>query len=319
MEVNLSTYSGSSAPFSLQYPSNWTAVDHEQSQKLVVISAPDQLLSLLLIYGSAGTLTTEEVLQTFLRNFSVPALKASNQRKNADGSMSVDLQYKDSTGSPLVGLLRLVRQSASANFYVIIFSATPEKFAQTRALGVSLLNSFQERTSCERQSTPPGFAGATSTPSPAPDTPVPADTAPPTNIPRPAFTGFRIDAQARGYENWGAPNAKDGCNTIATGQWDNNHPVKRLTVDITLMNDSSRPIQESDIAGTGMFSDAGTALLTCYLTSVPKAPPHGSSTFSLTTFVEQTQFVSVLRMTIFGSTVRTCFARNNRADMVNCG
>jgi len=315
-EVILSTYGGSSASFSLQYPSDWTAVDREQSQKRVVITSPDTQASLLLIYGSAGTLTTEEVLQTFLSNFSVPALKTSNQRKNADGSLSVDLQYKDSTGSPLLGSLRFVRQSTSANFYVIIFSATPEKFAQTQALGVSLLNSFQERTSIVRQSTPPVIGGATSTatsiPAPATDTPLP----PPTNTPRPVGAAFRVDAQARGYEDWGAPS--DGCNTVATGNWANNHPGKRLTIDITLMNNSSRAIQGSDIAA-GMVSDAGVDLLTCKVSDIPTAAARGSSSFGLWTFVEKNQFVSVLRMTIFGSTVRVCFGRNNPPSALNCG
>ena len=317
-EVKLATYSGSTAQFSVLYPADWTAADHEQSQKLVVITAPDQLSSLLLLNGAAGTLNTEEVLQTFLSNFAVPALKTSNQRKNADGSLNVDLKYNDSTGSPLVGLLRLVRQSTSANFYVLIFSATPDRFAQTKELGTSLLNSFQERTSIARQSTPPVIAGTTSTFTPvASDTPVPTATPPPPTItPRPVFTSFRVDAQARGYEAWGRPK-QDGCNSFATGQWDNLHPVNRVTVDVILTNNGSQTIAPENL-NVSMFSSAGASLLVCPQ-AVASAPPRGFAKYVLTTFVEPNQFLSELRLQAFGATLRTCFARANPPGVIGCG
>jgi hypothetical protein len=326
--ATLATYTGSRAPFTVQYPSDWTVTDPEKSGDVVVISSRDQSSALQLSYGTAGTRTSDDLFQTFVSNFSVPAPKTSNQVRSADGSVRVDLQYNDSTGKPLLGILRLVRQSTSANFYAIVFSATPEKFAQARALGLSLLNSFQERTSSVRTSTPTVVVRETSTSTSIPeratdtpeptDTPVPTDTPlpPPTNTPRPPAALFRLDAQARGYEDWGAP--KDGCNSGATGQWDNNHPIKRLTIDITLMNDSSRPIQVSDIAA-GMSSDTGADLLICLVSDVPTAAAHGSTSFGLTTFVEKNQFLRVLRMTIFGSTVRVCFGRNNPPSVVGCG
>ena len=321
-EIKLTTYSGSGAPFSVQYPSDWTAVDHEQSQKLVVITAPNQLSSLLLLYGTAGTLSTDEVLQTFLSNFAVPALKTSNQRRNPDGSMSVDLQYNDSTGSPLNGMLRLVRLSTSANFYVIIFSATPEKFAQLKPLGASLLNSFQERTTIVRQPTPLVLATATSTiagppvtetPVPPTDTPLPP---PPTDTPRPVFTSFRVNAQARGYEQWGAP--KDGCQSFTTGQWDNIHPVNRMTIDVTITNSGSQAIRSEDL-NVALYNSAGTPLQWCVGTPVPTVLPRGSANYVFTTFVELNQFLSELRLSAFGATVRTCFTRNSRADATGCG
>ena len=324
-EVNLSTYSGSNAPFSLQYPSDWTVLDQEQSQKRVTFTSRDQLAGLLVSYGSAGTQTTEEALQSFLNNYKVAALKTSNQRKNVDGSIRLDLQYNGSSGSPMLGALRIVRQSTSANFYVIIFSATPELFAQLRALNLSLLNSFQERTPIVR-ATPTLIARApsTSTPEPATDTPAPNDTPvptdtpvpPPTNTPRPAVALFRLDVQARGYENWGAP--KEGCQSFASGQWDNNHTIKRLTLDVTLNNNSNQTIRPEDVT-IGMSNNAGTALVWCIFTPVPSTPPHGSATYVFTTFVELNQFLSEMRLAWGNSTVHVCFGRNNPPSVVGCG
>jgi hypothetical protein len=51
---------------------------------------------------------------------------------------------------------------------------------------------------------------------------------------------------------------------------------------------------------------------------LPSAPAHGSAMYVVTTFVELNAWLSDLRTTAFGATVRTCFAARNSADVVPC-
>ena len=325
--VKLATYTGSGAPFSVQYPENWTPNDLEKDQRLVVITSPDQESSLIVTYGAAGNLTAEQALDAFLKGFNLPNLKVSNQHKNTDGSMGADLTFDDPTsGSPLQGILRLVRQATSTQFYVIIFGSSPDQFAQSRTLGNSLLTSFQEKPSIVRQNTPPVVAPATSTATPirptATFTPIALPTAtntplpPPTNTPVPA-PPFRLDLNVHGgYEDWGWP--KDGCNTFATGQFDNTHPAWKLSIDVTFYNDSTRAVRWAE--STSFINEAGNEMLACYISDVadPPVPAKGQAKLTFFIFTDRNQYMAAMRIDVSSPPLRRCFARNKQAQVVTC-
>ena len=184
------------------------------------------------------------------------------------------------------------------------------------------------RTPIVRQSTPPSvisLATATqaapapptpTTPPPAPtDTPIPAPP-PPTNTPRPPAAAFRMDVRVHeGYERWGTP--VNGCQ-----DFDNTRPEKKLTMDVVVYNDTTRVVSPNDIDVTYLDS-GGQELVYCVYTdqngNLPNVPPRGSATYVLAAFVAQDGWVSQMRVTIGTTTLRRCFAPNNRADLVGCG
>ncbi len=317
--ARLIVYQGSGAPFSVQYPSNWVVNDQEKEQQLVTMVSPDSTAYLLVAYGPGGSLSAEEATTKFLQSFNLPALKFGGLKKNADGSVSLDLEFNDqSSGAPWLGQMRVVKQSTSSNFYVIMFAAGRSSYDASKVLAGNLLTSFQERASIAR-TPPPIVSIATATPTPRParptDTPAPTDTPEPTNTPRPA-TVFHTEVSGyTGYETWGAP--KDGCNSGATQQWDNTHPVRRLTFDLTVYNDSSRLINFSDI-GWSAVDTAGRDLLMCYYSATQTIAAHGTGKYRLVTFVEMDAWLATVRTSIFGGTVRDCFAPRNSADVVPC-
>lgn len=137
--------------------------------------------------------------------------------------------------------------------------------------------------------------------------PPPPPSATPTNIyvlptatpPNP----YTLYLTVRGYEQWGRPNPS------CSEGFNDKSPVRRFTVDFTLVNGSAWSIDD----WFPTFYAGGRQLYTCYYgyndtPGVPSVPPGGTRTVTFAAFAELSEYVTRMSLSIGNQQFQRCFA-----------
>jgi S1-C subfamily serine protease len=155
----------------------------------------------------------------------------------------------------------------------------------------------------------------TYTPYPTPTAFVPPTQPRPTDTPTPTATSLPPYSVMLGhnvmYEPWGRPLDPDGC----SGPYNDESPVRRLTVEIILTNNSNQFIP--DRWGPTFFSAGGQVLETCaWLYDNMSVQPGETANVTFATHMEANDWVSAIVFDELGYTTTLCL--NPAGQVVAC-
>jgi hypothetical protein len=138
--IDFATYTGSGAPFTIKYPSDWDVEDQEASQNSVVFISPSQTASANVTYGKLGTTNLSDAFDQILTKvFQDPNIIAKT--KNSDQSLSAELEHTSAAfGGRVHGYVRLV--PAGNTYYIVQFNVLVDEFGQYKDVGKTIVNSL---------------------------------------------------------------------------------------------------------------------------------------------------------------------------------
>ncbi len=138
--VDYSTYNGSGASFSVQYPSDWDAQDQEASSRTVVFISPSKTASANVTYGNLGTSNVPDAFDRILTNVFTDA-KIIAKKTNADNSMSAELEHTSAAlGGRVHTYIRLI--PAGSMYYIVQFNVRVDDFDQYKDIGQTIVDSL---------------------------------------------------------------------------------------------------------------------------------------------------------------------------------
>lgn len=135
-----STYQSTHAPFSVQYPADWTKSNQGTEDHEVIFVSPDLNAFASVVFGDGAVVTAEEGIDQIVNHLLVEP-KVISKQQNADGSYTVELEYtKDTAGTRAHAFIRAV--VAGTMYYVVQFSVNVDEYEQYRVAGTTLIHSF---------------------------------------------------------------------------------------------------------------------------------------------------------------------------------
>ncbi len=139
-QVDYSTYNGTGASFSVQYPSDWTVEDQEASSRTVVFISPSQTASANVTYGKLGTTNVQDAFDQILANVYTDATIIA-KKTNSDNSMSAELEHTSAAlGGRVHGYIRLI--PAGTMYYIVQFNVLVNDLDQYRDIGQTIIDSM---------------------------------------------------------------------------------------------------------------------------------------------------------------------------------
>ena len=138
--VDYKTYSGTSAPFTLQYPSAWEVQDLEASQNSVAFISPSRTASADLTFGKFSTINLSDAFDKILTTgFQDPNVIAKS--KNSDQAFSAELEHTSPAfGGRVHGYIRLF--ATGSTYYILQFNVVVAEFEKYKEIGKTILGSL---------------------------------------------------------------------------------------------------------------------------------------------------------------------------------
>ncbi len=138
--VHYSTYDGTGASFSVQYPSDWDVEDQEASSRTVVFISPSKSASANVTYGKLGTTNLQDAFDQILTKVFTDA-KIIAKKTNSDQSLSAELEHTSASfGGRVHGYIRLI--PAGSTYYIVQFNVLVDDFDQYRDIGQTIIDSM---------------------------------------------------------------------------------------------------------------------------------------------------------------------------------
>ncbi len=138
--ADVKTFTGTGAPFTIQYPGDWTVDDQQANSNLVVFVSPDQAASASISYGGRGTVAADTAMDQFIAQDLVDPT-VIDKTTNPDGSIMVEVEdTNQNIGGRVHGYLRLL--VTPNGYYFVQFNATTDTFAQYQDIGKKIVSSL---------------------------------------------------------------------------------------------------------------------------------------------------------------------------------
>lgn len=139
-QVDYSTYNGTGASFSVQYPSDWDVEDQEADQRMVVFISPSKTASANVTYGKLGTVNVQDAFDQILAKVFTDA-KIISKKTNPDKSLSAELEHTSADfGGRVHGYIRLI--PASNMYYIVQFNVLVDDLPQYQNIGQTIVDSL---------------------------------------------------------------------------------------------------------------------------------------------------------------------------------
>jgi hypothetical protein len=138
--VNLATYTGIGAPFSIRYPNSWQVQSQETGiNPYVVIFAPSQAAGVVVTYIQAGSNDPKRYIESLVAQLIDVKIIAETQ--NPDNSITVEVEHTvQQLGGRVHGYYRVL--SAGGTFYVAEFNAVSNEFDLYKTAGKTMVDSL---------------------------------------------------------------------------------------------------------------------------------------------------------------------------------
>ena len=138
--VDFGTYSGSGAPFTIRYPSDWDVEDQEAASNSVVFISPSKTASANVTYGRLGNTNLSDAFDKILSN----VFQNSNviaRSKNSDASLSAELEHTSAAfGGRVHAYVRLV--PSGSTYYIVQFNVVIDEFNEYKDIGKAIVSSL---------------------------------------------------------------------------------------------------------------------------------------------------------------------------------
>ena len=139
--IQYATYSGSGAPFTIQYPSDWDVEDQQATDNSVIFISPSKTATANVTYGKLGATNVSDAFDQILTKvFQDPNVIAKS--KNSDQSLAAELEHTSAAfGGRVHGYLRLV--PVGDTYYIVQFNVVVGEFDQYKDIGKTIVGSLR--------------------------------------------------------------------------------------------------------------------------------------------------------------------------------